>query len=66
MARNRDESGGTMTSTKKQSIGQIVQLAGVVSLAAAAAMSLHHIPIAVALIGGAAAYLIGRKLRTAA
>ncbi|MGA2481725.1 MAG: hypothetical protein ABSF92_01240 [Candidatus Acidiferrales bacterium] len=55
-----------MTSTKKQSIGQIVQLAGVVSLAAAAAMSLHHIPIAVALIGGAAAYLIGRKLRTAA
>ena len=54
-----------MTSQKRQLIGWIVQLAGVVSLAGAAAMSLHHIPIAVALIGGAVAYLAGRKLRSA-
>lgn len=54
-----------MTSAKRQSIGQIVQLAGAVSLAAAAAMSLHHMAIAVTLIGGAAAYLAGRKLRSA-
>ena len=53
-----------MQGPKRQFIGQIVQLAGAVSLAAAMAMSVHHAAIAVTLIGGAAAYLVGRKLRS--
>ncbi len=54
-----------MPESKRQFVGQIVQLAGGVSLAAAAVMSVHHVAIAVTLIGGAAAYLVGRKLRRA-
>ncbi len=54
-----------MPTANRQFIGQILQLAGVVSLAAAAVMSVHHVAIAVTLIAGAAAYLVGRKLRTA-
>ncbi len=54
-----------MSTVKRQFIGQIIQLAGAVSLAAAAVMSVHHLAIAVTLIAGAAAYLVGRKLRTA-
>jgi len=54
-----------MAESKRQFIGQIVQLAGAVSLAAAMVMSVHHAAIAVTLIGGAAAYFVGRKLRSA-
>jgi hypothetical protein len=39
-----------------ESIGMIVEIAGV-------ALSLHHWPAAVALIGGGVAYIIGKKLR---
>jgi uncharacterized protein (DUF697 family) len=54
-----------MATTKVQSIGLIVELCGVGSLAAATALSVHHLPIAVTLVGGAVAYLVGQKLRTA-
>jgi hypothetical protein len=53
-----------MAIANRQFIGQVVQLAGAASLAAAMVMSVHHVAIAVSLIGGAAAYLVGRKLRT--
>jgi hypothetical protein len=53
-----------MATAKQQFIGQIVQLAGAVSLAAAMVMSVHDVAIAVTLIGGAVAYLVGRKLRS--
>ena len=45
-------------------IGQIVQLAGVAAFAAGAVLSLHHYAIGAFFVGGAAAFFIGRKLRT--
>jgi hypothetical protein len=44
-------------------IGMVVQIAGVASVVAGVVLSLHHWPAAAALIGGAVAYLIGKKLR---
>jgi len=44
-------------------IGEVTQIAGVAAIVAGLALSLHHWPIAVALIGGAVAYLAGKKLR---
>jgi len=44
-------------------IGMIVQIAGVASAVAGVVLSLHHWPAAAALIGGAVAYVIGKKLR---
>ena len=52
-----------MANSSKQFIGQIVQLAGVGSVVAGIVMSLHHVAAAVALVGGGAAYYIGKKLR---
>jgi len=44
-------------------IGMVVQISGVASVVAGVVLSLHHWPAAVALIGGAVAYFIGKKLR---
>jgi len=44
-------------------IGMVTQIAGVASVVAGVVLSLRHWPAAVALIGGAVAYLIGKKLR---
>ena len=44
-------------------VGEIVQLCGVGGLATGVILSLHHIPAAVALIGGGVAYYVGQKLR---
>jgi len=52
-----------MANASKQFIGQIAQLAGVGSVVAGVVMSLHHVAAAVALVGGGAAYYIGKKLR---
>ncbi len=52
-----------MTNPKTVFIGEIVQLSGVASVVAGLVMSLHHWPVAAALIGGGAAYVVGRKLR---
>ncbi len=43
--------------------GEIAQIAGVISAVAGVVLSLHHWPAAAALIGGGAAFLIGKKLR---
>ncbi len=46
-----------------QAIAQFVQLGGVAAFAAGAVLSVHHYLIGACFIGGAAAYLVGRKLR---
>lgn len=43
--------------------GEMAQIAGVVSVVAGVVLSLHHWPVAAALIGGGAAFYIGKKLR---
>jgi hypothetical protein len=51
------------TSAHVQFIGMIVEIAGVAAVVGGVVLSLHHWPAAAALLGGAAAYLIGKKLR---
>jgi hypothetical protein len=46
-----------------QFVGMIVEIAGVAAVVGGVVLSLHHWPAAAALIGGAAAFLIGKKLR---
>jgi hypothetical protein len=46
-----------------ESIGMIVEIAGVASAVAGVVLTLHHWPAAAALIGGGVAYIIGKKLR---
>jgi hypothetical protein len=46
-----------------ESIGVIVEIAGVACAVAGVVLSLHHWPAAVALIDGGVAYIIGKKLR---
>ena len=48
-----------------QFIGEITQICGVISAVAGVVLSLHHWPIALALIGGAVAFYTGKKLRAA-
>lgn len=52
-------------SWSKQKIGEIVELAGVLAFAAGAIISVQHYAIGALLLGGAAAYAVGKKLRTA-
>ena len=54
-----------MANPSKQLIGLFVQVAGVGSVVAGVVLSLHHVPTAVALVAGGAAYYIGKKLRAA-
>jgi hypothetical protein len=54
-----------MTSAKIVFIGEVTQVAGVASVAAGVVLSLKHWPAAMALIGGLAAYFVGKKLRGA-
>lgn len=49
-----------------QFIGEITQICGVISAVGGVVLSLHHWPVAVALIGGVVAFYIGKKLRAAA
>jgi hypothetical protein len=44
-------------------IGEVAQIAGAAAVVAGVVLSLHHWPAAVALIGGGAAFYIGKKLR---
>ena len=44
-------------------IGEVMQVAGVTAFVAGVVVSLHHWPAAAALIGGMAAFYIGRRLR---
>jgi hypothetical protein len=53
----------TIISANVQFIGEVTQIAGVAAGVAGVVLSLHHWPAAVALIGGAVAYYVGKKLR---
>ncbi len=53
------------TSTQKQSIGQICELAGVAAFAAGVILSVHHYAIGALFVGGVAAFTIGWRLRAA-
>ncbi len=48
----------------KRTIGYVVQLGGVAAFAIGAVLSVHHIAIAACFIGGAAAFYVGRAIRT--
>ena len=52
-----------MANAKTVFIGEIAQLAGVAAVVAGLVMSLHHWPVAAALLGGGTAYVVGKKLR---
>ncbi|HEY2456693.1 MAG TPA: hypothetical protein VGI13_05285 [Candidatus Acidoferrum sp.] len=54
-----------MTSAKTVVIGEVTQLSGVAAVIVGLILSLHHWPAALALVGGAAAYFAGKKLRGA-
>jgi hypothetical protein len=53
----------TTTTTQLQKIGQIIELAGVGAFAGGIILSAHHYAIGALCVGGALAYLVGRKLR---
>ncbi len=46
-----------------QSIGAILQLAGIAAFAAGAVLSFHHTVIAVAFVGGAVSFFLGKARR---
>jgi tetrahydromethanopterin S-methyltransferase subunit C len=54
---------GMPSNAHLESIGMIVEVAGVASAVAGVVLSLHHWPAAAALIGGGVAYIIGKTLR---
>jgi Na+-transporting methylmalonyl-CoA/oxaloacetate decarboxylase beta subunit len=54
---------GSMVNPKMLFIGEVTQIAGVAAIVGGLVLSLHHWPAAAALIGGATAYLVGKKLR---
>ncbi|MGB9403199.1 MAG: hypothetical protein WCA98_06660 [Candidatus Acidiferrales bacterium] len=54
-----------MTASKSM-IGYALQLGGAGAIILGAALSLHHAAIAAALLGGAAALYVGKKIRTGA
>jgi Na+-transporting methylmalonyl-CoA/oxaloacetate decarboxylase beta subunit len=45
-------------------IGEVTQVAGIAAIVTGVVLSLHHWPAAAALLGGGAAFYIGKKLRT--
>jgi len=53
----------TTPSAHLEFVGLMVEISGVASAVAGVVLSLHHWPAAAALIGGAVAYVIGKKLR---
>lgn len=54
-----------MVNAKLIFAGEVAQIAGVISVVAGVVLSLHHWPTAAALIGGGAAFYVGKKLRAA-
>ena len=52
-----------MANAKAVFIGEVTQIAGVAAMVAGVVLSLHHWPAAAALIGGAVAFYVGKKLR---
>ncbi len=52
-----------MASAKTVFVGELTQIAGVAAVVAGVVLSMHHWPAAAALIGGGAAFYVGKKLR---
>jgi hypothetical protein len=52
-----------MANARAVFIGEVAQIAGVAAVVAGVVLSLHHWPVAAALIGGGVAFYIGKKLR---
>ena len=52
-----------MTSAKVVFIGEVAQIGGVGAVVLGIVLSLHHWGAAAALVGGIAAYFVGKKLR---
>jgi GTPase len=52
-----------MAGPKVVFIGEVAQIAGVGAVVAGIVLSLHHWAAAAALIGGFAAFFVGKKLR---
>ena len=50
----------------RTTLGYIVQLSGIAAFTLGAVFSLHHIPIGASFLGGAAAFYVGKKIRTLA
>ncbi len=50
----------------KKTIGYFVQLGGIASFALGAILSVHHVAIGIAFIGGVAAFYVGQKIQTMA
>jgi hypothetical protein len=48
----------------RTTLGYIVQLGGIAAFTLGAVFSLHHIPIGASFLGGAAAFYVGKKIRT--
>ena len=55
---------GASMAVSKTTIGYLVQLGGICAFAVGAIFSVHHLAIAGAFIGGAAAFYVGQKLRS--
>jgi hypothetical protein len=52
-----------MANAKTVFIGEVSQIAGIAAVVAGVVLSMHHWPAAAALIGGGAAFYVGKKLR---
>jgi hypothetical protein len=52
-----------MAKAKTVFIGEVTQIAGIAAVVAGVVLSMHHWPAAAALIGGGAAFYVGKKLR---
>jgi hypothetical protein len=50
----------------KTEVGYAVQLGGIVALILGVVLSMHHVAIGAAFLGGAAAFYVGEKIRTIA
>ena len=48
----------------RTTLGYVVQLGGIAAFTLGAVFSLHHIPIGASFLGGAAAFYVGKKIRT--
>ena len=52
-------------SADKKKIGHYVQLGGIAAFTLGAILSLHHVAIGTAFIGGAVAFYVGQKIQAA-
>ncbi len=53
----------TTSNPQIEKIGLIVEICGIGAFLAGAVLSIHHYAIAACVVGGAAAFFIGKKLR---